>query len=127
MLLITTSRNPTKEIRSFTKDLHHSLPRSFRLTRGKISLKDLRGLMKGMDCRKALIATRWRGTFGKLEMMEIEGDQLRKNPPGIYLKGIKLRREFDIKGNYVASAITIGEGAQENIKLANSNNDIPIL
>mgnify|MGYP000020469244 CR=1 FL=1 len=40
-IIITTSRRPTRRIRSFCSDLERSIPNSIKITRGKLSFENL--------------------------------------------------------------------------------------
>ncbi|MEM2339711.1 MAG: hypothetical protein QXL32_04470 [Candidatus Bathyarchaeia archaeon] len=120
MLLISTSRRPTRRILSFAKDLRNSIPNSIKLQRGKRGLKDLLNAALEAGCDRVLLITRWKGSPGKLEMMEINGGGFRAIPPLIYIKGIKLRREFGIEGRFIASSITLGRVEREGLELARS-------
>lgn len=83
-------------------------------------MADLMEIARGMGCDRVLLITRWRGSPGKLEMMEIDGGGFEAIPPLIYLKGIKLRREFGVEGRFIASAITMGPVKREGVELARS-------
>lgn len=118
MLLISTSRRPTRRILSFAKDLRNSIPNSIKIQRGKRGLRDLLDAALEAGCDRVLLINRWKGSPGKIWMMEVEGGAFRSVPPLIYLRGIKLRREFGVKGRFVASAITVGLVEREGIELA---------
>lgn len=120
MLLISTSRRPTRRILSFAKDLRNSIPNSVKLQRGKRGLGDLLDAALEAGCDRVLLITRWKGSPGKIWMMEAEGGAFRPVPPLIYLRGIKLRREFGVEGRFVASAITLGPVKREGVELARS-------
>ena len=120
MLLISTSRRPTRRILSFAKDLRNSIPNSIKLQRGKRGLRDLARAALEAGCDRVLLINRWKGSPGKLEMMEIEGEAFKAIPPLIYLRGIKLRREYGIEGRFTASSITMGGLGPEGIELAKS-------
>lgn len=120
MLLISTSRRPTRRILSFAKDLRNSIPNSVKIQRGKRGLGDLLEAALEAGCDRILLITRWKGSPGKILMMEVEGRALRPVPPLIYLRGIKLRREFGVEGRFSASAITLGQVREEGVELARS-------
>lgn len=94
MILITTSRRPTRPIRTLCKDLSHTFPKTLRINRGKLSLKNLAEKAMELKAEKLLIINRWKGGPGKIELFELTGGALKPVPPLIYIKGVKLRREF---------------------------------
>ena len=95
MILLTTSRRPTKGIRTFCKDLSHTLPNILRINRGKLSLEDVAAKALEVNAEKVVIVDRWKGGPGKIELYYVNG-KLQPIPPLIYLRSVKLRREFDV-------------------------------
>ncbi|MEM2250078.1 MAG: hypothetical protein QXP16_05200 [Candidatus Bathyarchaeia archaeon] len=93
MILLTTSRRPTKGIRTFCKDLSHTLPNILRTNRGKLSLEGVAAKALELGAEKVAIVDRWKGGPGKIELYHVDG-KLQPVPPLIYLRGVKLRREF---------------------------------
>ena len=93
MILLTTSRRPTKGIRTFCKDLFHSIPNILRINRGKLSLEGVAAKALELGAEKVVIVDRWKGGPGKIELYHVDG-KLRLIPPLVYLRGVKLRREF---------------------------------
>ncbi|MEM2393613.1 MAG: hypothetical protein QXW82_04990 [Candidatus Bathyarchaeia archaeon] len=113
MILITTSRRPTRSIRTFCKDLSHTIPNTLRINRGKLSLDGLIEKALEVNADKVVIIDRWKGGPGKIQLF-IRGEKLQPVPPLIYLRGVKLRREFPgamPKGKRIKSvAITAAQG-----------------
>jgi U3 small nucleolar ribonucleoprotein protein IMP4 len=93
LILLTTSRRPTKGIRTFCKDLSHTLPNVLRINRGKLSLEGVAAKAIELGAEKVVIVDRWKGGPGKIELYRVNG-RLQPIPPLIYLRGVKLRREF---------------------------------
>ncbi|MEM2946637.1 MAG: hypothetical protein QXN96_00170 [Candidatus Bathyarchaeia archaeon] len=104
MILLTTSRRPTRSIRTFCKDLSHALPDILRINRGKLSLEGVAAKALEVNAEKVVIVDRWKGGPGKIELYHVNG-KLQPIPPLIYLSGIKLRREFQVmpKGRRIKS------------------------
>ncbi|MEM3788943.1 MAG: hypothetical protein QXN95_03645, partial [Candidatus Bathyarchaeia archaeon] len=104
MILLTTSRRPTKGIRTFCKDLSRMLPNILRINRGKLSLEGVAAKALELDAEKVVIVDRWKGGPGKIELYHVDG-KLQPIPPLIYLKSVKLRREFQTmpKGRRIES------------------------
>jgi rRNA maturation protein Rpf1 len=106
-ILFTTSRRPTNRIRTFCRDLAYSIPNTLRINRGKLSLNALAEKALELGANRIIIIDRWKGGPGKIELFQIRGG-LHQVSPLIYLKGVKLRREFDTKVKRVqAYAIVI--------------------
>ncbi|MGB9854180.1 MAG: Brix domain-containing protein [Candidatus Bathyarchaeales archaeon] len=94
MILLTTSRRPTKAIRTFCRDLLHTIPNTLRINRGKLSLEGIAEKALEVNAEKVLIVERWKGGPGKIQFFDLSGKGLRLIPPLIYLKRVKLQREF---------------------------------
>ncbi len=94
MILLTTSRRPTKGIRTFCRDLSHTIPNILRINRGKLSLKGVTEKAVKLNAEKVMIINRWKGGPGKIEMYELSAEGLKPIPPLIYLRNVKPRREF---------------------------------
>lgn len=119
MILITTSRRPTRPIRTFCKDLSHTFPKTLRINRGKLSLSDLAEKAMELGAEKLLIIDRWKGGPGKIELFKLEGGRLNPLPPLIYIRGVKLRREFTTmpRGRRIRSiAIDVSETISEEAR-----------
>ncbi|MEM4713464.1 MAG: hypothetical protein QXQ61_02820, partial [Candidatus Bathyarchaeia archaeon] len=93
MILLTTSRRPTKGIRTFCKDLSHTFPNILRINRGKLSLEDVTAKALELGAKKVVVIDRWKGGPGKIELYQLDS-RLQPIPPLIYLRSVKLRREF---------------------------------
>lgn len=133
MILLTTSRRPTRRIRTFCKDLSHSIPNTTRINRGKLSLEGLAAKALELGANKVLIIDRWKGGPGKIELFKVEGGRLQPIPPLIYLRGVKLRREFGTmpRGRRIKSTVILASPnvPQEVIRLEETLSDffqIPI-
>jgi rRNA maturation protein Rpf1 len=106
-ILFTTSRRPTNRIRTFCRDLAYSIPNTLRINRGKLSLNALAEKALELGANRIIIIDRWKGGPGKIELFQIR-EGLQQVSPLIYVKGVKLRREFDTKVKRVqAYAIVI--------------------
>ncbi len=94
MILLTTSRRPTKAIRTFCRDLSNTIPNTLRINRGKLSLEGVAEKALESNAEKVLIVERWKGGPGKIQFFEVSKEGLKLTLPLIYLKGVKLQREF---------------------------------
>lgn len=65
-----------------------------RINRGKLSLEGVAEKALEFNAEKVLIVERWKGGAGKMQFFEVSKEGLRLTPPLIYLKEVKLQREF---------------------------------
>lgn len=93
-ILLTTSRRPSGNTRTFCKDLSHVFPNVVRVNRGKLSLEGVAEKALEFDAEKVMIVGRWRSGLGKIEFFRIGERGLVVVPPLICVKGAKLRRNF---------------------------------
>ena len=96
-ILLTTSRRPTNRIRSFCRELAGSLPDIVRINRGKLNLDGIVEKALEVDADRVVVVDRWKGGPGKIQFFLVKEITLTPVPPIIYVRGIKLRREFEIK------------------------------
>lgn len=64
------------------------------MNRGKLSLQGLAEKALELNAEKVVVVERWRGGPGKIEFYKLEENGLQPTPPLIYLRGVKLQREF---------------------------------
>ena len=105
--LITTSRNPTQGIRTFSNDLNRAIPHTLRMNRGKSSLITLAEKTLEYNAERTIIVDRWKGGVGKLQLFEVGEDGLTQHYPIIYVKATKLRRDFQNARRRTATALTL--------------------
>ncbi len=118
MILITTSRRPTRRIRTFCNELSATIPNSIRVNRGKMSLRDLAEYAIEEGFKRVFIVDRWKGGPGRLRLYMLGDEGIVQIPPQIYIKGIKLRREFKIGRKIIKSlAIIRSQISTEALKL----------
>jgi len=124
-IIITTSRRPTRRIRSFCSDLERSIPNSIKITRGKLSFENLIEKALKLEADRLIIVDRWKGGPGKIEFYKLEELNFVQKPPIIYVLGVKLQREFSVKVSTPKSlAVAIDyETSEELLKLAESISD----
>lgn len=96
-ILLTTSRRPTNRIRSFCRELAGSLPDIVRINRGKLNLDGIVEKALEIDANRVVVIDRWKGGPGKIQLFLVKETSLKSIPPIIYIQGIKLRREFEMK------------------------------
>jgi len=93
-VLLTTSRKPTKSIRTLCNDLSHTFPKAMRINRGKLSLEGIAEKALELAIERVVIVNRWKGGPGKIEFFEFRQDSLNAVPPIVCVHNIKFRREF---------------------------------
>jgi len=93
VIIITTSRRPTRRIRTFCNDLARCIPNSMRINRGKLSREGLAEKAYELEADRVIIVDRWKGGPGKIELFNVR-EALVGVPPLIYIRGIKLQREM---------------------------------
>ncbi|MEM2386887.1 MAG: hypothetical protein QXO50_02575 [Candidatus Bathyarchaeia archaeon] len=124
MILLTTSRRPTRRIRTFCKELSYNIPSITRINRGKLSFEGLASKALELNAEKILIVDRWKGGPGKIELFKLENGKLQPISPLIYLRGVKLRREFGTmpRGRRIKSTAILvsSKSSQEIVKLEKS-------
>lgn len=93
-IIITTSRNPTQTTRTFCNELAHTIPNTTRINRGKANLDTLAEKTLQNQAQKIMIVDRWKGNLGKIQLYTIGDTGLTQYYPTIYVKSMKLRRDF---------------------------------
>lgn len=96
MILITTSRRPTRIMRTLCRDLADTIPSIRRVNRGKMSIFDIGEKAIGIGADKVLIIDRWKGRPGRMRLFEVK-ENLSQIPPQLYIRGVKFRRDFESK------------------------------
>jgi len=96
LILITTTRRPSKRTRSFARDLYHVLPNSIRRNRGKMSLEDLNELAIRTGVDRIIVIGTQRGNPSSLTFYEPTPSHL-KPISTVSLSGVSLRREITKK------------------------------
>jgi len=97
LILITTSRNPTRRIRTLCNDLTRSVPNAVRVNRGKMNLEGIAEKALELDANRVIIINRWKGGPGKIELFQVGQEGLTPVPPLLYVRGVRLQREFEAK------------------------------
>lgn len=94
-VLLTTSRRPTRSIRTLCRDISHTFPKVVRINRGKLSLEGVAEKALELNAGKVVIIDRWKGGPGKIHLFNLAGGGLEEIPPIIYIHDVKLRRDFE--------------------------------
>jgi rRNA maturation protein Rpf1 len=81
-------------MRTFCHDLARSIPNITRINRGKLSLTEVAEKALENHADRVIIVDRWKGGPGKIRFFHVEPAGLKAVPPVIYVKGIRLQRDF---------------------------------
>lgn len=117
MIILTTSRNPAPRVRSFIRDLSHVLKGSRLIARGKMNLPSLEEAASEMKADKLIIASRWHGGPGKLELKSFSEGEMRTVPPLIYLSHVKLRKEYATRGRRTVECVTLEDEENHQLRM----------
>lgn len=97
MILITTSRSPTERIRTICNDLARSMPEAVRINRGKMNLDGIAEKALEIEADRVVVVSRWKGGPGRIEFFKAGSEGLAPVFPILYLAGIQLQREFNVR------------------------------
>ena len=117
VILLTTSRRPTRRIRTFCRDLARCIPNIVRINRGKLSLDGVAERAMEFNADRAIIVDRWRGGPGKVALFQNGPDGLIPVSPIMYVSGIRLRREFEETKTKHIPSLTISTPQEKNTEV----------
>lgn len=107
MVLITTSRKPCRNTRTFARKLSNLIPNSIYLTRGKKDIYDLIEYARSHGLRRIMLIGDFRGNPGKVQFLKLGKSSWAWEDIIIHIKGLwtpekKMRKikaeELMIKG-----------------------------
>ncbi|RLF89952.1 hypothetical protein DRN46_04565 [Thermococci archaeon] len=90
-MIITTSRRPTRRVRTFGRDLERNIPGSTYITRGKKGIRDLADLALSHGVNKVLVVGVTKGNPGKLLFLEVNYEW--RWVAFLSINNVKLQRE----------------------------------
>lgn len=96
MILITTSRRPTQQIRTLCNDLSHVFPHSLRINRGKLNFSGIidKALLLKMD--RLILIEKWKDGFGTLNLY-ILSPTVSRFYPIVYLSSVISQKELGLR------------------------------
>jgi len=94
VILLTTSRRPTRGIRTLCHDLVHSIPDVVRISRGKLSVIEVAEKALENNTDKVIIVDRWKSGPGEIRFFNVNSTGLDAVPPLVYVSGIRLQKTF---------------------------------
>ncbi len=120
MILLTTSRRPTRRIRTLCHDFVRSVPNIVRINRGKLNLDGIAERAVELNANRIVVIDRWKAGPGKIKLFRIEHNGLISCPPLMHVSGVKLRREFKANTKYfLFLVVTIAlENHTETVRIA---------
>jgi len=120
MILLTTSRRPSKRIRTFCHDFVLSVPNIIRINRGKLNLDGIAEKAVELNAKRIVVIDRWKAGPGKIKLFRIEQNGLISCPPLMHVSCVKLRKEFEAKTKHIRSlVVTIDpENLTETVRIA---------
>jgi len=120
VILLTTSRRPTRRIRTLCQDFARSVPNVVRINRGKLNLDGIAEKALELNADRVIVVDRWKGGPGKITLFLTEPTGLAPVPPLMHVAGIRLQREFEAGAKPVRSlaVTTAPENPPEAMKIA---------
>jgi rRNA maturation protein Rpf1 len=125
VILLTTSRRPTRRIRTLCHDFVRSVPNIARINRGKLNLEGIAERAVELNANRIVVIDRWKAGPGKVKLFRIEQTGLVPVPPLMYVAGVRLRREFEAKTKQVRSLVVTMEpkNPTETVRIAEQLSD----
>jgi rRNA maturation protein Rpf1 len=113
-------------MRTLCRDLHHSLPFTVRINRGKLSLEEIAEKSMELDAEKVVIIERWKHGLGKMLLFNVEPNGLEGVPPLIYIHGVKFRRDFreQVSKGWRIKSIAIAASSKQNFEAEKLENTL---
>lgn len=107
MILLTTSRRPSDELRTFCRDLVYSLSDLERVNRGKMSLDGVAEKALELGADRVIVVDRWNKGVGQVSFFTFGSNGLVVFSPRLLLSNILLRRDFGQPMRRKATAVTV--------------------
>jgi rRNA maturation protein Rpf1 len=125
VMLLTTSRRPTRRIRTLCHDFVRSVPSIVRINRGKLNLDGVAERAVELNANRVVVIDRWKAGPGKIKLFRIEQNGLAPVPPLMYISGVRLRREFEAKTKRIRSLVVTmePENPTETIRITEQLSD----
>ncbi len=97
MILVSTSRRPTSQIRRFSRDLNRVLPNCIYVNRGKQNIIGVIECARMNNSDKVILVERWKGGVGRLRFYYISSSTFTVTPPLLILRSVKTQADFGRK------------------------------
>jgi len=112
----TTGRQTSQRLNSLLKELAHIVPSAKIIRRGKSNRQELASRLHDEGLSHAVVIYRWHGGPGRVDLLNVRSDGVFTIRTSAILKGVRLKREYHIRGNHVARAITCDESVSEETR-----------
>ncbi|MBS7622519.1 Brix domain-containing protein [Candidatus Bathyarchaeota archaeon] len=116
MILVTTGRNPTQATRRLSSELARYLPGTTKLVRGKLSLRQITDHLAAAGITRLVLVYRGAHGPGQIELMRLEGNELKRVPPTIFIQNIEFTPPG--RGRSVVKVDSVTVGSQQLLPLA---------
>ena len=125
MILLTTSRRPTRRIRTLCHDFVRSIPKIVRINQGKLNLDGIAERAVELNANQIVVIDRWKTGLGKIKLFRIEQIGLAPVPPLMHVAGVRLRREFEAKKKHFRPLVVTmdPENPTETVRIAEQLSD----
>ncbi|MEM3696803.1 MAG: hypothetical protein QXQ94_04770 [Candidatus Bathyarchaeia archaeon] len=118
-LLLTTSRRPTRNMRTLCREISYNIPFAVRINRGKLSLEGIAEKSIELNAEKVLIVERWKFGVGKIQLFHVKPEGLERTQPTIYVRNVRFRRNLAaemVKGRRIKT-IAIAASSNEDVEV----------
>ena len=123
-ILLTTSHNPTPQMRTFCNDLARVIPGIVRVNRGKMGMTQVAEKALEHNVDRVAIIERWQGALDKIEFYQIGASGLVSVPPILCIAGIRLQREFATKKLKPIHSVVITKSVGNSLEVADFLSEI---
>ncbi|MGQ9506965.1 MAG: hypothetical protein ACUVTB_03780 [Candidatus Bathycorpusculaceae bacterium] len=118
-MLLTTSRRPTRNMRTLCREISYIIPFAVRINRGKLSLERIAEKSIEFNAEKVMIIERWKFGLGKIQLFHAKPDGLKRVSPTIYVRNARFRRNLttQIKKGRRIKSIAIAASPNEDVEV----------
>ncbi|KON27165.1 hypothetical protein AC481_05670 [miscellaneous Crenarchaeota group archaeon SMTZ-80] len=95
MIALTTCRKPSRNLRTFARNLTNSIPHVVRFNRGKIGIRELINKLKELGSDRLILIYRKNGNPGIIKFFKLFNNELRLSPPIMLLAGVNFVKQQD--------------------------------
>jgi len=113
---LTTGRQTSQRLNSLLRELSSTIPASRIMRRGKSSLDDLTARFVQEGISHAFALYRWHGGPGRIDLYRVGSGGLSQIPPSLIISRVRLRREYPVRGRYIAQGISCERDSSEAVK-----------
>ena len=93
MIALTTCRKPSRNLKTFARNLTNSIPNVVRFNRGRIGIKELIDKLKELGSDRLILIYRKNGNPGITKLFKLFNNELRLSTPIILLAGVNFVKQ----------------------------------